>query len=104
MRRAAARTDHEEAMHYENETFASGTVVVLDNNSFTGCVFNDVVLDYSGGPVEMERCSIQRFSLQFGGDLAQGLSILYQLFGTEGMLQLIRGFAEPPGAGEIRLK
>lgn len=90
-------------MHHENENF-EGTTVVLDNNSFRKCVFNNVTFDYSGGPVEMESCSIQRFSLKFGGDLAQGLFTLYQLFGTEGTLQLIRGFTEPPEEGEIQLR
>jgi len=91
-------------MHYENERF-EGTSVTLDHNSFTNCVFNDVTLDYSGGPVEMDNCNIQRFQLRFGGDLAQGLHILHQLFGTENLLQLIRGFTEPPGdRGEIVLQ
>jgi len=90
-------------MQYENETFEGG-VVKLDGNSFTKCTFNNVTFDYSGGPVDMEACSIQRFSLQFGGDLAQGLFTLYQLFGTEGTLQLIRGFTEPPAEGEIQLR
>uniref|UniRef100_UPI0013D85D0F hypothetical protein n=3 Tax=Pseudomonadota TaxID=1224 RepID=UPI0013D85D0F len=60
------------------------------------------VFVYSGGPVEMADCGIERFSMKFDGDLAQGLFTLYQLFGTEGMLQIIRGFTQPT-EGEIQI-
>ena len=43
----------------------------------------------------MKNCDIDRFSFRFGGALATGLFALYQLFGTEGLLQIIRGFTEP---------
>ncbi len=89
-------------MVYENEHF-EGVTVTLDGNSYSNCRFYNVRLQYSGGPVDMAECSLDRFSFQFGGDLAQGLSTLHQLFGTEGMLQVLRGFTEP-GAGEVELR
>lgn len=85
-------------MLYENQNFEGGTVE-LDGNDFRGCTFRGAVLRYSGGPVEMTDCRIESFSCEFDGDLARGLFILYQLFGTEGLLKIIRGFTEPdPGA------
>ncbi|MBB4840799.1 MULTISPECIES: hypothetical protein [Sphingomonas] len=89
-------------MVYENEHF-EGVTVTLDGNTYRNCSFKDVRLHYSGGPVEMAECGMDRFSFQFGGDLAQGLNTLYQLFGTEGMLQILRGFTEP-GEGEVELR
>jgi hypothetical protein len=50
----------------------------------------------------MKDCQMDRFSFKFGGALANGLYALYQLFGTDGMLQIIRGFTDPAG-GEIEL-
>lgn len=82
--------------HFRNET------VVLDNNSFRGCSFLDVVFEYSGKPVEISECGMDRISFKFGGDLATGLFTLYQLFGTDGMLKILRGFTEP-SQGEIAL-
>ncbi|MBQ1497410.1 MAG: hypothetical protein IIZ38_03770 [Sphingomonas sp.] len=89
-------------MEYDKQRFENAEVV-LDGNVFRNCSFNEVILVYSGGPVEMADCSIERFSMKFGGDLAQGLFTLYQLFGTEGMLQIIRGFTQPT-EGEIQLE
>lgn len=89
-------------MDYKGETF-EGTTVTLDGNSFENCVFRNVVFDFSGGELEMKDCSMDRFSFRFGGALANGLYALYQLFGTEGMLQIIRGFTEPSATGEIEL-
>lgn len=90
-------------MVYENELFDSVTVT-LDGNTYNNCTFRNVLLHYSGGPVEMSECRMERFSFTFGGDLAQGLFTLYQLFGTEGTLQIIRGFTEPgQGGGEIEI-
>jgi hypothetical protein len=81
-------------MDHIDHVFEAGTLT-LDGNSFTNCTFRDITFHYSGGPVEMADCKFERFSFQFGGDLAQGLHTLYQLFGTEGMLTLLRGFTEP---------
>ena len=39
----------------------------------------------------------------FGGQLANGLYALLQLFGVEGMLQIIRGFTQPGDGKEIEL-
>ncbi|MBB4096829.1 hypothetical protein [Sphingomonas kyeonggiensis] len=88
-------------MEYDNQTF-EGVEVTLDGNSYRNCSFNNVTLIYSGGPVDMTDCRMDRFQIRFGGDLAQGLHTLYQLFGTEGMLQIIRGFTEPT-AGEFQI-
>ena len=40
---------------------------------------------------------------RFAGPLANGLHALYQLFGTEGMLQIIRGFTQPPEGDVVEL-
>ena len=90
-------------MVYENEHF-EGVTVALDGNTYRKCSFKNVQLQYAGGPVEMQECGMDRFSFAFGGDLAQGLFTLYQLFGTEGMLQIIRGFTEPSEGGEIEIR
>ena len=89
-------------MDHVNQFFEAGTIT-LDGNSYVGCTFRDITFFYSGGPVEMSNCSLERFSFQFGGDLAQGLFTLYQLFGTEGMLTILRGFTDPGDGGEISL-
>jgi hypothetical protein len=91
-------------MIYENENFENVTVT-LDGNTYRQCSFKEVQLEYSGGPVEMADCRLDRFSFAFGGDLSRGLFTLYQLFGTEGMLQIIRGFTDPnQGGGEIEIQ
>jgi len=81
---------------FENET------VRLDGNSYRNCTFRDVTFVYGGGPLTMETCKMDRFSWRFEGDLARGLFNLYQLFGTDGMLKILRGFTEPT-EGEIIL-
>lgn len=86
-------------MEYIDQNF-EGVTVSLDGNTYRNCNFLNVVFDYAGGPLEMSECRIDRFSFRFGGDLAQGLFSLYQLFGTEGMLSILRGFTEPT-SGEI---
>ena len=89
-------------MHHVDETFEEVTVE-LDGHSFENCTFNNVVLRFAGGDLTMTNCSFDRFSFQFDGALANGLFALYQLFGTEGMLQIIRGFTEPNLSREIEL-
>ena len=91
-------------MDYVNQVFDNGETVVLDENSFTGCTFRNAVLRYGGGTLHMADCQFIQFSMQFDGALANGLYALYQLFGTEGMLTLIRGFTEPNTAGPIEFK
>ena len=81
-------------MEYVDQTFQDVTVE-LDGNSFKNCTFLDVTFQYSGGDLEMKDCGMDRFRFQFGGDLANGLFALYQLFGTDALLQIIRGFTEP---------
>lgn len=76
--------------------------VELDGKTFKNCTFRNVVFDYSGGDLHMEQCRIESFRFRFGGPLATGLYALYQLFGTEGMLQIIRGFTQPV-EGEVEL-
>jgi hypothetical protein len=100
--RAARDSNEESAMDYVNESFESGTVS-LDGNSYRDCSFRNVTFKYAGGPLEMSNCSMDRFAFQFDGDLARGLFTLYQLFGTEGMLTLLRGFTEPGEGGEVVL-
>lgn len=89
-------------MKYQDQEF-SDTVVELDNHEFVNCSFRDVVFLYSGGDLNMAHCTMDRFRFQFGGALATGLYGLYQLFGTDGMLQIIRGFTQPV-EGEVELK
>ena len=88
-------------MHYENQHFDQ-THVDLDGNSFTNCRFTNVVFRYAGGPLDMTDCSMDRFSWQFGGDLARGLHALHQLYGTDLMLTILRGFTDPV-EGEIQI-
>jgi hypothetical protein len=87
---------------YVDQSF-EGVTVELDGNSFENCTFRDVVFQFSGGELVMKNCNMDRFRFQFGGALANGLFALYQLFGTEGLLQIIRGFTEPAG-GEVELQ
>ena len=89
-------------MDYKDETF-EGVEVELDGNTFERCKFNDVLFKFSGGDIEMKNCAIERFSFVFGGQLANGLYALLQLFGVEGMLQIIRGFTQPSDGKEIEL-
>lgn len=90
-------------MDYKNETF-EGVTVELDGNSYEGCTFDDVLFVFGGGDLNIKDCGIGSFRFQFTGQLANGLYALYQLFGTEGMLQIIRGFTDPETAGkEIEL-
>ena len=88
-------------MDYVDQTF-EGETVVLDGKSYKNCTFRDVTFVYSGGDLVIENCGMDRFRFQFGGALSTGLYALYQLFGTEGLLQLIRGFTEPT-EGEVEL-
>ncbi len=81
-------------MDYVDQTF-EGVTVDLDGNSFKNCTFRDVTFQYSGGDLKMDNCGMDRFRFQFGGALANGLFAIYQLFGTEALLQIIRGFTEP---------
>ena len=92
----------ESAMDHVNQTFEAETVT-LDGNSYTDCTFRNVTFVYAGGPLEMSNCAMDRFSFRFDGDLARGLFTLYQLFGTEGMLTILRGFTEPGEGGEMVL-
>jgi hypothetical protein len=88
-------------MDYVDRTF-EGVTVPLDGNSYTNCTFRDVVLVFGGGDLHMANCDIDRFRFQFEGQLANGLHAIYQLFGTEGLIKIIRGFVDPaPGPVEI---
>jgi hypothetical protein len=86
---------------YSGQTFED-VAVDLDGNEFDDCTFRKVIFDYSGGTLVMNHCRIESFSFRFGGALSTGLFALYQLFGTEGMLQIIRGFTQP-AEGEVTL-
>lgn len=88
-------------MDYVNERF-EGVTVTLDGNSYRDCTFENVTFHYSGGSLDMANCRMDRFAFQFGGDLANGLHALYQLFGTDGMLTILRGFTDPQ-PGEVVL-
>ena len=89
-------------MDHVDQTFENVTVE-LDGNTYDNCTFRNVLFHYSGGDLTMKNCDIDRFSFQFGGALANGLYAIQQLFGTEGLLQIIRGMAEPT-EGEVQLK
>ncbi len=88
-------------MTFAEQTFDSVTLE-LDGNSYRKCVFRNVLFVYGGGELIIEDCAFESFSWQFTGDLARGLFALYQLFGTERMLTIIRGFTEPK-AGVVEL-
>lgn len=87
-------------MDYIDQTFEN-TTVELDGNRYVNCTFRDVVLKYAGTGVDMEGCRMDRFAWQFDGALASGLFTLYQLFGTQGMLTIVRGFVEPGEPGQV---
>lgn len=89
-------------MEYSGQTFED-VPVELDGNSFENCTFRKVLFHYSGGDLKMDKCNIESFQINFGGALANGLFALYQLFGIEGLTQIIRGFTEP-GGGDVVLK
>ena len=89
-------------MDYKGQTFENEDVI-LDGNSFENCTFRNVVFNYGGGHLVMKNCGMDRFSFRFSGDLANGLFALYQLFGTEGLVQIIRGFLEPGDGADIEL-
>ena len=88
-------------MEHSDQIFENVTVR-LDENVFERCTFRNVQFHYSGGDLQMRDCNIESFQINFGGPLANGLFALYQLFGTEGLSQIIRGFTEP-GGGEVIL-
>lgn len=88
-------------MEYEGRTFVGQ--VALDGNSYKDCTFRQVNFVYGGGTLSIENCRLEEFTWQFTGDLANGLHALYQLFGQEGMLAIIRGFTEPPRGGVVEL-
>lgn len=91
-------------MQYSDQTF-EGVPVELDGNEFENCTFRNVLFGYSGGDLKMTDCNIESFSFRLGGALGTGLYALYQLFGTEGMIQIIRGFTDPvPGEVELAPK
>lgn len=89
-------------MEHTDEVFENVTVE-LDEQVFRRCTFRNVLFQYSGGDLQMQECNIESFQINFGGPLANGLYALYQLFGIEGLTQIIRGFTEP-GGGEITLR
>ena len=76
--------------------------VTLDGNSYRNCTFNKVQFVYGGGTLSMENCRLDEFSWRFTGDLANGLHALYQMFGKDGLLQIIGGFLDPR-AGTVEL-
>lgn len=76
--------------------------VILDGNSYRDCTFENVQFVYGGGELNMDNCRMDRFSWRFTGHLANGLYALYQLFGQEGLLTLIRGFTQP-SEGEVEM-
>ena len=87
-------------MDFENETLRGE--VILDGNNYKNCTFEQVQFVYGGGTLNMDNCFMNEFSWRFTGDLANGLFALHQLFGTEGLLTIIRGFVEPkPGVVEL---
>ena len=86
-------------MKHVNESF-KGVAVEIDGNHYENCTFEDVTFVYGGGEMNIKDCAIISFRFQFAGDLANGLWGLYQLFGTEGMLQVIRGFTDPATSGK----
>lgn len=90
-------------MDYKDQTFEN-VGVPLDGNSYENCTFRNVIFRFGGGDLVMKNCGMDRFSFIFEGPLSNGLYALHQLFGTEGLIQIIRGFVEPNKAGgEIEL-
>jgi hypothetical protein len=92
-------------MEFADRTF-DGDEIVLDGNSYRNCTFRNVTFVFGGGQLTMSDCNIDSFAFRFTGDLANGLFALYQLFGADGMIQILRGFVDPPkdDGGTIELK
>lgn len=65
-------------MDFVGKAFSKETVV-LDDNTFTDCTFEDVVLEYSGGVFHMSGCSLKNFRFHLDGNLARGLGAMHQL-------------------------
>lgn len=88
-------------MEYADRIF-EGDTVSLDGNSYASCTFRNAVLRFGGGDLHMTSCDFDSVSFQFEGNLANGLYALHQLFGTEGLIKIIRGFVDPaPGMIEL---
>ena len=84
---------------YVNETFEGE--VELDGNTYRNCTFDKVTFIYGGGTLNMDNCQFGEFGFFFKDQLANGLFALYQLFGKEGLLNLIGALvdrAEQAGA------
>jgi hypothetical protein len=69
---------------YKGQNFSSGKVR-LDGNSFDGCRFENVTLEYGGGRVELANCHFGRVEWSFDGDLGNGLDFLGHLYGSFGL-------------------
>ena len=80
-------------MEFVDQTFTGE--VTLDGNRYRNCTFENVHFIYGGGALAMDNCRMNAFTWQFTGELANGLHALYQLFGQEGLLTIIRGFTQP---------
>lgn len=67
-------------MDYRNVTFRQERVR-LDHGRFEACRFEDVLLEYGGGPVHISGCSFEGgLRWAFTGDLGRGLAALGALY------------------------
>ena len=81
-------------MEYIDQTFEGGSMT-LDGHTFRNCTFKDVITRFDGGEVVMENCSMSNPRVQIGGDLARGIVILNDLFGTDELVKMVRNVVDP---------
>lgn len=65
-------------MDYVGQTFRDCRVE-LDGNTFSGCYFDNVVLDYGGGETRIEGCAFDGFRFAPSGNLLRGLNTMRAL-------------------------
>lgn len=67
-------------MQFEGITFKNQRVR-LDDGEFRGCTFENVVLEYGGGPLSLDGCEFRgTVGWSLDGDFGRGLAALGQLF------------------------
>ncbi len=70
-------------MEHVGETFRSCRVR-LDGQTYVECTFDDVVFEYAGGKVSLDRNTITNCRVDLDGDLARGIEFMRIWAHTEG--------------------
>lgn len=75
-------------MQFDGVTFKNQRVR-LDEGEFRNCTFDDVILEYAGGPLSLDGCAFRnRVGWSFEGDFGRGLAALGALYATRQPLAL----------------